>query len=384
MTGEVVFLSYIDFSDSTAGASRSRLYSKMLRTESVKVTMYCIYDFYNSNWFAKKLNENRIVRNIIYPLRVFLYVMSIGKLMKNKDNVVFYLYPTTQVLLDYFLIIYLKFIRKRKVYLEVNEVRRYGLGVRSGSIKHFKYALHERLARYFDGLVCISKNIESYYRKYNKNILRIPILSDADHAYIDNCNYINGDVFNIGFTGSIDIGKENLSVFFSALQSLTERGYPVAFNLYGHLFSPDEFYKEVSLYNLQDVVRYHGLLSQDLLPDVMAKQDLLVLPRAENDQNKYGFSTKLAEYLLSGVPVLITDVSDNLLYLTDRESCIVADYRCSKSFAENISGLIENYQLLAPGIAENAFNVSKEKLGYRVHAKSFKDFLISGSKNQYD
>src|SRR5690554_4107483 len=210
------------------------------------------------------------------------------------------LFPYT-TLFRSLVIVYLRLIKRKKVYLEVNEVRRYGQGVQSKSLKYYKYALHERLAKYFNGLVCISTNIEAYYKQYNQNTLRVPILTNTDVNYCNNCDYKEGQIFNIGFTGSVHLQKENLLVFFSALRILADKGYDIKFNLYGPIYNSESFYKKVSSAGLNNVVQYHGVVQQELLPQEMAKQNLLVLPRAENNQNKYGFSTKLSEYMVSGV-----------------------------------------------------------------------------------
>lgn len=379
MREQVVFLSYINFSDPTAGAARMRMYSKMLQSMSVENFLYSIYDFYAIHACVNKLNSSRYLRFISYPARLCLYVLSLNKFIKSDCKVVFYLYPTKQVLLDYLLIIYLKFIKRQRVFLEVNEVRRYGQGVKLKSIRYFKYVLHERLAKYFDGLVCISKNIEDYYKRYNKNILRVPILSD-DNAYQSNCNYKADRPFNIGFTGSIHLQKENLAIFFEALQHISNNGFTIRFNLYGRISDPKVFYRIVNYYSLAKIVVYHGVVKQDLLPEVMAKQDLLVLPRAENKQNRFGFSTKLSEYLVSGVPVLLTDVSDNLVYLTHGENCLVADFNNPESFAKQVEALIINYISIAPTLAKNAFEVTEEKFNYRIHADGYSKFLASGGE----
>jgi glycosyltransferase involved in cell wall biosynthesis len=43
----------------------------------------------------------------------------------------------------------------------------------------------------------------------------------------------------------------------------------------------------------------------------------LILPRPRTLQNEYGFSTKLASYMGSGVATLATTVSDNAVYIQD-------------------------------------------------------------------
>lgn len=377
MQKKVIFLSYINFSDPTAGAARLKMYAKMLQEEGVETEFYSIHDFYKTSPLLNKLNTNRAIRYLSYPSRITAYVLSIRKLTNPEKNIVFYLYPTTAILLDYLLVFYLKKLTNQKVFLEINEVRKWGNSVNKNSLRYFKYVQYEKLSSYFDGLVCISKNIEIYYRNYNNNTLRIPILSDTNITYKSHCNYQmkKQEPFNIGFTGSIDINKENLKVFFSALNKLSNKGYDIVFNLYGVMSKEKDFYSLVSFYNLCDIVKYHGRIEHNLISSVLAKQDLLVLPRAETLANKYGFSTKLSEYLVSGVPVLVTDVSDNLTYLTSKVDCLLANFDSSDSFAEQIEALIINYDIVAKELAENAFSTANNNFNYLLHSKRFKAFL---------
>lgn len=375
MKSKVIFLSYCDLCDSSARAARVKMYSKMLDNEGIENKYYSIYDFYNESPLIGVLNSNRYIRRFSYYFTIFAYVKSMKKYFSKECDTVFYLYPTTAISLDYFLIIYLKILNNQKIFLEVNEVRKWGGSVKEKSFSFFKYKLYERLSRNFTGLVCISKNIEAYYKKYNTNTLRIPILSNANIIYTNNCNYQKGRAFNIGFMGSIHIEKENLDIFFSALNQVSSKGYCIVFNMYGSISDKKKFYELVEFYSLKSIIKYHGVVEQNLIPSRLAIQDLLVLPRARTPQNMYGFSTKLSEYLVSGVPVLITDVSDNLVYLTPNEDCIIADFKSSKNFASQIESLITNYDSVAEKLAQNAFNVARKNFHYLTHSSNFKVFL---------
>lgn len=376
MAKKIVFVSCMNFSDSTAGAARIRVYCKMLLNEGVDTQFYSIFDFYKTKPLIKKLIKYKYVRRLSYIARVFLYTLSINKIAKSEPDTVFYLYPTTQVLLDYLLVMQLKLLTRRRIFLEVNEVRKYGSSVKKNSFGYLKFLLHEKTSRYFDGLICISTNIEEYYTKYNKNTLLLPILSDTSTAYKCHCNYQVGRPFNIGFTGSVHIKKENLEVFFISLAQLCNKGYSIKLNLYGIIYEEEEFYSLISKYNLKDVIRFQGKVEHELIPNVLSQQDLLVLPRAGSDQNKYGFSTKLAEYLVSGVPVLITDVSDNLLYLTPGVDCLLARFDSPDSFSNQIESLIINYNSTARLLALNAFNTASDRFYWLSHSERLLEFLI--------
>ncbi len=62
----------------------------------------------------------------------------------------------------------------------------------------------------------------------------------------------------------------------------------------------------------------------------------LALARPDNIQAKYGFPTKLGEYLATGKPVVITSVGDIPLFLRDGDNAFVAEPSSIKSFADKL------------------------------------------------
>ncbi|MEO1013525.1 MAG: hypothetical protein AAFX53_19705, partial [Bacteroidota bacterium] len=134
---------------------------------------------------------------------------------------VFIFYPIPFLLFESIALFFLKGIKKQKVYLEFNEVRKFGVqfagqykfGQPVYSIKKLIFigtsSLSIRLLPYYDGVICISTSIEGFAKKYNKNTLRIPILTDRLTTRINSPNsYRSRSAFNIGFAGSICDSKE--------------------------------------------------------------------------------------------------------------------------------------------------------------------------------
>src|SRR5690606_7743318 len=106
--------------------------------------------------------------------------------------------------------------KKYPVFYELNEVRKYASSYEAPmtfyrvqySIKKIIFNIIcscvEPLLRFYDGLICISTEIEHYGRRYNKNTMRVPILTDPDlRVEISKKEYFTKGSFNIGFSGSI-------------------------------------------------------------------------------------------------------------------------------------------------------------------------------------
>lgn len=91
----------------------------------------------------------------------------------------------------------------------------------------------------------------------------------------------------------------------------------------------------------------------------------LVLDRPNNIQAKYGFPTKLGEYLASGKPVIITKVGDIPLYLTDSINAYLAEPDNIESFSQKLRECLNDPKhaqqigLEGQKLAYNEFNYLK-------------------------
>lgn len=391
----LVILSAMRFQDNnSAGVVRTMNYAEALSSIGVKVIFASLLeydstailknDLNNSNiFFYSSLNPNHSIHFKNQKKQIISFLNNILTLVKTSSNLSFLLYPSSYVTFDIIILFYLKKIRKKRVFCEINEVRKYAPNYLNQKIKinYIKHSLNEQLAKYYDGLICISTNIKKYYIKYNNKTIVIPILSDLkryDPNY--SVNY-NGLIFNIGFTGAISIEKENFNIFFDALSRIVEKDYDIVLNLYG-MISNDELRELNDLLKQKNIVKnviYHGNIPQNEVIDILKQQHLLVLPRAETKQNKYGFSTKLSEYLVSSIPVLLTDVSDNLKYLKDGKDVIVADANNSDDFAFRMMQLIDNYNKIAPELSKNAIKSAKKHFDYMLYKDKLSDFLFKNN-----
>lgn len=71
-------------------------------------------------------------------------------------------------------------------------------------------------------------------------------------------------------------------------------------------------------------LRFHGSVDAGRIPGILKGATVLALARPDSQQARYGFPTKLAEYLLSGVPVVVTPVGDIPKYLSDGVTAYLA------------------------------------------------------------
>lgn len=169
-------------------------------------------------------------------------------------------------------------------------------------------------------------------------------------------------------------------IFYEALSRLKSKYKNFELHLYGPI---NKDTKKLLLndipekFGIKDNVFYHGFVDQKNIINEMRKYNLLILPRPLNMQTHFGFSTKLSEYMVSGVPVLVTDVSDNGLYIKDGYNGFIVKPGDAKIMANKILYIIDKYKQLVELIGMNALVTAKNNFFYANYSKSLVEFLFN-------
>ncbi|OIQ27500.1 MAG: hypothetical protein BM564_12055 [Bacteroidetes bacterium MedPE-SWsnd-G2] len=326
-------------------------------------------------------------------LGTFKFIKNLFKFSKQiTESSSFLFYPSPLVYLEVIALYYLKFRKKRNVFYELNEIRKYTSTFQDKlSFKHPMYSIKKIIYQavfstleialpYYDGLVCISTAIKDYGQKFNPSTIRIPILTNPDlKKEFSNNIYSNKETFNIGFSGSIHPVKENLLNFFNVLGQLKSNNCTFQLNLCGLIEKDHQtllLEKTASKLNINDCIHYFGMLNQKELSTFLSQQQLLIIPRGFTLQNNYGFSTKLSDYLDHSKPVLVTDVSDNKLFIEDNVNGFLVPPDDNSKMFEKLKFIISNYNELEEEIKVNANTTSRQSFYYKNYSEVLRNFFF--------
>jgi glycosyltransferase involved in cell wall biosynthesis len=339
---------------------RSKLYRKFLRH----------FDFYGLYLYLKRVNKLDLVEG-------------------NFERV--YLFYGTSLILHIIALLYLRLMKSKTIYHEKSELE---LAILLNQNINFNLNGFMRLILFplkligasivdlcpffFCGELVISKKIQRLYCKGIKKVLYIPILYDLP---LDILSYSRETTtpFLIGYTGTISRKKDGLIEFLKALTTLPFLSEDmIQVNMYGEGSPRDISYfaKELIKRNLSKMIHIHKPVESAEVHSLLKRHDLLILTRSSNLQTEYGFSTKLAEYLASGTPVLATNVSDNSIYLKDLENALMVDPGDINGIAEKIKFALENKKKLKI-IGKAGELTAKQYFHYALYHKSLKDFLFN-------
>lgn len=125
---------------------------------------------------------------------------------------------------------------------------------------------------------------------------------------------------------------------------------------------------------LQDNIIFVGYVPRDELLTLYKSSNALLIPLFDDVTSKARFPIKLVEYLLSGRPVVTTDVGDITKYLKNACTAFICDPGDPKIFAELIIKALEN-PAQADEIGERGKNVALEYFDYSLWAKNLSEFI---------
>lgn len=216
--------------------------------------------------------------------------------------------------------------------------------------------MHELLLRkllcpMLDGLVVISTFLEKYFRsclRKGRPMLRVPIFvfpaDEKTEGAESSCIQKKTSVPLIVFSGNLEHVGE-VEDLIEAVAAVGRAGCTCRLLIVGGSSSPGrmDYLSELGASVLPNVViDFAGSVSRDLIPDVIAQADVLVLPRRSGLFSLAGFPTKLAEYMMTGIPVVVSGVGDIPSYLRNNEDAYIVEPGSVDSLAGCLSMVLAN------------------------------------------
>ncbi len=224
----------------------------------------------------------------------------------------------------------------------------YGTGEEtSEAIRNRKHML-ETVFPKMDGCIAISDTLFDLAKQYMSStsvLIKVPILVEYDQYAIEDISSKSNTKY-IFHSGSLSEQKDGILEMLEAFAIAEKRiSFPIKFVIAGNLQNSrdkDKIEAIISKTNIGDKVEFLGYLKTEQLIKPLSEASLVILNKFPNQQNKYGFSTKLGEYLAAGKPIIITRVGEAMNWLTDGENAYIIDYGNTQQLADTIVRAFEN------------------------------------------
>lgn len=370
-----IYLLYRCYSPNTAYINRMLSYLRAWEDEGEKVEIVFFMPDEKKSKIAESFRhikitymwekyylDNKLLKYFCYAW----YVYCFTKRLKHDDVVYFYgLNDILKYVIDK---------QKCKYYVENTENPEVSLV--SSRLHRCTVEEHIECVKKIDGLFVISKNLRDYYISKGVSESNIHIINmTVDPSRFENLKRTFTKDKYIAYCGTVSNKKDGADQLIKAF-ALVARRYPdyklyIIGNTQLHVDEVENI-RLIQKLGISDKVIFTGMVTADDMPQLLKNAQVLALNRPDNIQAKYGFPTKLGEYLLTGNPVVVTSVGNIPDFLVDGESAFLSPPNNPEKFAANICLAIEN-DVLARSVGENGKKIALEN--FNCHKEAMK--LIS-------
>ena len=101
-------------------------------------------------------------------------------------------------------------------------------------------------------------------------------------------------------------------------------------------------YALVEQLRIKERVKFLGVIPSEQMPQMLKNAEIVALARPDSLQARCGFASKIGEYLLSETPVVVTNVGDFPLFLTDGDTALLCEPGDDKQFSDKMLWALEH------------------------------------------
>ena len=240
------------------------------------------------------------------------------------------------------------------------------------SMKLFNIRSYFKAILKLEGVFVISSGLKEYFLEHKVPSDKIHIINMVvDMTRFTNILKEKGKERYIAYCGTVTSTKDGVDVLLKAFSIVNKKHPDLKLYIIGPIpgaNEQDNFINLASEMGLMEKVHFTGLVSYEKMPQMLKNAEVLVLARPDNIQAKYGFPTKLGEYLLTGNPVVVTKVGDIPLFLIHKDSAYIAEPNCPTDFADKICYVLDNHEE-AMIVGQNGQKVAEKNFNYMIESK---------------
>lgn len=236
---------------------------------------------------------------------------------------------------------------------------------------------YEKAIKRINCFAFMTKALLEYYKpRINKDakLFHLPMTVEMNRFSKKYKNVIYHKPY-IAYTGTFSNAKDGVDILLKSFLLLADKYKSVNLYLAGFYHSDVvEQKKLIREHNIEDRVKYIGVLNKDQIPVFLCNASLLALSRPDSHQAQGGFPTKLGEYLATGNPVCVTKVGEIPDYLEDNVSAFMAEPGSVDSFADAMDRALSD-SVNARKVGMHGREVADREFNAETLSKRFSDFL---------
>lgn len=310
-------------------------------------------------------------KSVVYNILLFWYVSSFVKKLRQGDKV----YCMGQSYL-------VNRLLKKNIVDVYHERTEHPQVMKSGKWP-YRIGLNNYLSicSEIKGLFVISQNLKDYFVGKGIEESKVHIVNmTVDPSRFLGVTKKEHNHRYIAYCGKASNNKDGVDQLIKSFAVISPKHPDIHLYIIGQ--APDRNEKDnnaelAEQLGIADKVVFTGVVPFQDMPQMLTDATILALDRPDNIQAKYGFPTKLGEYLLTGNPVVVTAVGDIPRFIEDGENGMVAKPDNPTDFASKIDWLLTHPEE-AKEIGKRGKETALKNFNNTVEAKKIIDIMLNG------
>lgn len=343
--------------------------------DELGIAAHCYFLYPNAS--SDKVSDNYNNVEIHYLWNKFSKIRILKRIIKQLNMVVFYL---TLKKGDAVLLLgmpsFVCQLTKRKGVKVYHERTEHPEAVQVSTYSYFKNHYYDGCRR-LDGLFVISKALKDYFVSIGVDETKIHVVNMV--VDINRFRGIQKQCYNekyIAYCGTASNSKDGVDLLIKAFSLAKKRIPDLKLYIIGPVPKKSDNSVLVEHLGLSDSIVFTGVVSRKEMPQLLMDASALALIRPDTLQNKYGFPTKLGEYLLTGNPVVVTKVGDIPLFLMDNVSALMIDCGDVESAADKFCYVFDHPEE-ARVIGEQGKQIAETCFNYMIETRKMVDVIFT-------
>lgn len=260
----------------------------------------------------------------------------------------------------------IKFIGEKTEYPSIN--------IRNSRIREWIYS---KKIRCYDGMILITRELQFYFSNFLKNKSKTFLLPITINPNIFSMCSESSKTFNyiaVVFGTHNRDGLEESIISYSKYLSMGGIWELVLVGDFRAMPNYDRLLEIILSNNLQSRIHILGKVDTSQVYSILYNASCLMT--TPNYYISGGFPTKLGEYMLSGVPVVATNVGEILDYVVPDKDLFIAEPKNYEDIARKILYVQDN-PIIAKTVASNALATATTKFNADSYSEPLKHFIDS-------
>lgn len=236
------------------------------------------------------------------------------------------------------------------------------------------------LYKVFDAVLVETKTLKEYYKpriRKNARMMIVPMTVELER--FTNNIYQNHDKSQyIAYCGYLSPKKKDgVPILIKAFSIILKKYRNIRLYIIGYSDSKNDLQNLKNLVKkskIEDEVVFTGKINREEIPNYLCNATILALAKPTNFITTGGLSSKVAEYLATGNPVVLTKIGDITDYLKDGENAFFSEPNSIGAFAKKLDYVLSNPEL-ARKVGQKGKEVALRYFDFRIQAKRVINFI---------